>query len=412
MSVLITRDRAGIPTRVASGAAIVAAALPAASWGTEGRSGALIKSVAAIGITVTVAIAVTRLVPRPRLAWLGALIVAATALLVAVTPRGVITIVIGALAGAGIGLVTPVAPLTRASRDRLSMVSLAAGLAIGSVLLALAGATATLWWATLLAGAAAIVTMLDGHGRPATDPKPRRTLGIGIGTAASTLVLLSWVAANTPTVNWFGGTISHGPRSGREVAITFDDGPDDPYTLAVRDILDAHGVKATFFTVGKALDARPDITRALYADGQLLGDHSYHHDYWRWLDPRYLELARTQDAFQRQLGVCPAFFRPPHGQRTPFMSWLVHRDGMAMVTWDVSAADWSSTDGQRVAADVLARARPGSIILLHDGLDGTVHANRSVLLTALPLIIDGLRQRGLEPVRLDQLLGRPGYVPC
>jgi peptidoglycan/xylan/chitin deacetylase (PgdA/CDA1 family) len=82
------------------------------------------------------------------------------------------------------------------------------------------------------------------------------------------------------------------------------------------------------------------------------------------------------------------------------------------VTWDVSATDWSTTNGQQVAADVLQRARPGSIILLHDGLDGTVHANRSVLLTALPLIIDGLRRRGLEPVRLDQLLGRPGYVPC
>jgi peptidoglycan/xylan/chitin deacetylase (PgdA/CDA1 family) len=412
MPVLITRDRVAIPARVASGAAIAAAALPAASWGTEGPRGALITSVAAISISVTVAIGVARLVPRPRLAWLGALVVAACALLVAVTPRGVITIVIGALAGVGIGLVEPVAPLTRALRDRLSMLSLIAALAVGAVLLAGAGATAALWWATLLAATAAIVTTVDGHGRRRADPKPRRTLGVGIGAAAWTVVLLSWVAANTPTVNWFGGTISHGPRSGHEVAVTFDDGPDDPYTLAVRDILDAHRVKATFFTVGKALDARPDITRALYDDGQLLGDHSYHHDYWRWLDPRYRELARTQDAFQRQLGVCPAFFRPPHGQHTPFMSWLVHRDGMSMITWDVSAADWSSTDGPKVAADVLARARPGSIILLHDGLDGTVHANRSVLLTALPLIIDGLRQRGLEPVRLDQLLGRPGYVPC
>jgi peptidoglycan/xylan/chitin deacetylase (PgdA/CDA1 family) len=412
MSLLITRDRAGIPARVASGAAIVAAALPAASWGTEGRSGALITSVAAIGISVTVAIAIARLVPRPRLAWLGALVVAAAALLVAVTPRGVITIVIGALAGVGIGLIVPLVPLSRVLRDRLSLVALAVGLALGALLLAVGPATLALWWATVLAWSTAIVTVADGRARPASDAHPRRTLGVGIGAAAWTVVLLSWVAANTPTVNWFGGTISHGSRSGREVAITFDDGPDDPYTLAVRDILDAHGVKATFFTVGKALDARPDISRALYDDGQLLGDHSYHHDYWRWLDPRYLELARTQDAFKRQLGVCPAFFRPPHGQRTPFMSWLVDRDGMSMVTWDVSAADWTNTNGPQVAADVLARARPGSIILLHDGLDGTVHADRSVLLRALPLIIDGLRQRGLQPVRLDQLLGRPGYVPC
>ena len=226
------------------------------------------------------------------------------------------------------------------------------------------------------------------------------------------ILLMSWVAANTPTVNWFGGTISHGPRDGNQVAITFDDGPDDPFTLEIRDILDAHGVKATFFTVGKALDARPDITQALYDDGQLLGNHSYHHDYWRWLDPRYPELARTQHAFQRALGVCPGFFRPPHGQRTPFMSWLVDRRDMAMVTWDVSAADWSSHDGAQVAADILERTKPGSIILLHDGIDGTVHADRSVILTALPLILDGLRARGLQPVRLDQLLNKPGYVSC
>jgi peptidoglycan/xylan/chitin deacetylase (PgdA/CDA1 family) len=65
-----------------------------------------------------------------------------------------------------------------------------------------------------------------------------------------------------------------------------------------------------------------------------------------------------------------------------------------------------------VAADVLERAKPGSIILLHDGIDGTVHADRSVLLSALPLIIDGLKERGLQPVRLDELLDKPGYVEC
>ena len=64
-------------------------------------------------------------------------------------------------------------------------------------------------------------------------------------------------------------------------------------------------VKGTFFEVGKAIDAEPQITRALYADGQLLGNHSYHHDEWRWLDPRYPELERTQAAFARAIGTCP-----------------------------------------------------------------------------------------------------------
>ena len=92
----------------------------------------------------------------------------------------------------------------------------------------------------------------------------------------------------------------------------------------MRDILDAHGVKGTFFTVGKALDARPDITRALYDDGQLLGNHSYHHDYWRWLDPRYPELGRTQDAFERAPRRVPrASTGRPTASARRSCSWLV-----------------------------------------------------------------------------------------
>lgn len=222
--------------------------------------------------------------------------------------------------------------------------------------------------------------------------------------------LLAWVGANDPTVMWFGHVTTHGDRTGNRVAITFDDGPDDPFTLEVARILDQHGVKGTFFEVGKAIDAEPLISRTLLDDGHLLANHSYHHDYWRWLDPRYPELQRTQDAFNRQVGRCPAFFRPPHGQRTPFMLARVSHEGMHAVTWDVSASDWVESDGATVARNILAAVRPGSIILLHDGLDGNVHADRSVLLTALPLILDGLQQRDLHPVRLDELLGQPGYL--
>jgi chitin deacetylase len=193
------------------------------------------------------------------------------------------------------------------------------------------------------------------------------------------------------------------------VALTFDDGPNPGSTLTVARILDDSGVKGAFFTVGKALDARPDISRTLLADGHLLGDHSYHHDYTGWLDPGYPELRRTQAAFRRRLRVCPAFFRPPHGQHTPFMAHAVEARHMTMVTWDVSAGDWATSDAQLVARRVLTRVRNGSIIDLHDGLDGRVGVNRSVLVRALPLILDGLRRKGLEVVRLDRLLRLSGY---
>jgi peptidoglycan/xylan/chitin deacetylase (PgdA/CDA1 family) len=221
-----------------------------------------------------------------------------------------------------------------------------------------------------------------------------------------------WEGANSPTARWFGALVSHGPRGQDRVALTFDDGPNAGATLAIAGILDAHGLKGAFFTVGKALDARPDISRELLGRGHLLGNHSYRHDSTSWLDPRYGELARTQRAFARRLGTCPAFFRPPHGQHTPFMAAAIHRRGMTMIGWDDSAGDWATHDAAVVSRRILRKVRPGSIIDLHDGLDGDVTADRSVLVRALPMILDGLAQRQLRPVRLDELLGRRGYVPC
>jgi peptidoglycan/xylan/chitin deacetylase (PgdA/CDA1 family) len=237
------------------------------------------------------------------------------------------------------------------------------------------------------------------------------------GFAALALLLplgtSAYIGATTPRVTWFGSLVSHGPRSGNQVAITFDDGPDPPYTLEIAAILDQYGAKGTFFTVGKALDKRPDVSRALLADGQLLGNHSYSHDAVKWLDPRYPELQKTQDAFQRNLGVCPAFYRPPHGSHTPFMAHVVADHGMTMITWDDSAGDWATNDDKLVAKRILDHVHAGSIILLHDGSDGNIGAaDRSVILRALPVILEGLKQRGLHSVTLDKLLGKPGYVPC
>ena len=237
------------------------------------------------------------------------------------------------------------------------------------------------------------------------------------GLAAVALLLpfgtSAYIGATTPRATWFGSLVSHGPRSGNEVALTFDDGPDPPYTLEVASILDQHGVKGTFFEVGKAVVQRPDVSKALMDDGHLLGNHSYTHDAVHWLDPRYPELQQTQDAFQRDLGVCPAFYRPPHGSHTPFMAHVVADHGMTMITWDDSAGDWATNDDQLVAKRILDHVQPGSIILLHDGSDGNIGAaDRSVLLRALPTILAGLKARGLHPVTLDKLLGKPGYVPC
>jgi peptidoglycan/xylan/chitin deacetylase (PgdA/CDA1 family) len=220
-----------------------------------------------------------------------------------------------------------------------------------------------------------------------------------------------WVGSTAPTVTWFGSLHSHGPRNGNEVALTFDDGPNPPFSLEVADILQQYGAHGTFFEVGKAVVERPDISKELMARGEVLANHSYYHGAFSYLDPRYPELKQTQAAFRDHVGVCPALFRPPHGTHTPFMSHDVTSDGMTLVTWDVSAQDWIETDSQRLAENILKKVKPGSIILLHDGIDGNIGADRSVVLGALPLILQGLKERGLTPVTLDKLLNVPAYLP-
>ena len=357
----------------------------------------------ALVMAALVAAAVARLTGGRVLLAGGALLVGTAAWLLAQASYPVAAWLVAPVLGMAIGFTTP----ERGGRAPWHALWPACALAALLVALrAIAGRDAA-----MAAGAAAVAISAGAASGLARPVQLRRDAATGAVAALATIVIVAYIGATTPGVTWFGSLIHHGPRNGDEVAITFDDGPDPPYTLQIRDILDRYGVKATFFTVGKALDARPDVSKALLDDGMLLGNHSYLHDAVRWLDPRYPELQRTQDAFKRNLGVCPALYRPPHGSHTPFMAHVVGDHGMKMVTWDVSAGDWATSDGALVARRVLDKAKPGSIILLHDGIDGNIGADRSVILQALPLILDGLRARGLKPVTLDRLLGVPAYLP-
>ena len=389
------------------GFATAALALPAVPAVAADRSPtSLVLAALAVGLGAAAAGWVSRRLgpPRPLLAGLGGVFVVVAGWLLPQADVSFTTVLLGLGVGVGVGLGGGALDVLG---RRAAAIGAAAGIAVLAALVAVDGFHGTAW-AGLLGGVAiATVGVL-------VRPRSRRSVpgavrAAAIAAAVATVGVTFWVGANSPTVNWFGSQVAHGRRDGRDVAITFDDGPDDPYTLAIAQILDTRGAKGTFFIVGKALDRRPDIARALREDGHLLGNHSYHHDSWRWLDPRYPELERSQRAFRHNLGICPTFFRAPHGQHTPFLAHVVGDHGMTMVGWDVSAGDWKTDDARLVAERVLDDVEPGSIIVLHDGLDGSVTADRSVLVRAVPLILDGLARRDLKPVRLDALLGERGY---
>jgi peptidoglycan-N-acetylglucosamine deacetylase len=346
--------------------------------------------------------------PRNRtLAVVGGMVAVTTAWLLPQRDDVVAAVILVFLFTLGFGAV--VAPWPHASSRAGVIASIATVITLFALFLAVPQSVLL----TVVVIAVIAATAATVLGRSPTRSSTRgRAIAYGTVLAVTMLVFVGYIGAETPGSTWFGGGAVHGPTNSGEVALTFDDGPNFGASEKVMKILDAHHVKGTFFEVGKAIDAAPRITRALYADGQLLGNHSYDHDQWRWLDPRYPELQRTQDAFRRAIGTCPVLYRPPHGDRTPFLAHVVRDHDMHMVLWSASAGDWATNDAQLVARRILEQAKPGAILLLHDGLDGLPAANRTVIVDALPLILDGLRAKGLTPVRLDKLLGTAAYQHC
>ena len=204
--------------------------------------------------------------------------------------------------------------------------------------------------------------------------------------------------------------ITHVEAAPALVAITFDDGLNGETTRAAADTLERYGAPGTFFVVARTITEQPELAQRLRDRGHLLANHSYDHPRAKKTDLRYTQAARAQATFYDAFGECPAFFRPPWGVQTPFVNAAVKRAHMRTVLWDDEADDWEEKDPQRLAAHILDQVRPGSIILLHDGEDGRLGADRSTTVAALPAILEGLKGRGLTPVRLDELLGTPGYT--
>ncbi len=292
---------------------------------------------------------------------------------------------------------------------RLILVALllAVVLAAASGALALTGARP---WALWTGQGAALVVPSPS---PTDSPTPTET-AIPTATAPPTA---------TPFAGWPTGgidlgcgsanlrppsyVIRSGPAS-RGVALTFDDGPSPDWTATILDTLEQTHTPATFFVVGASARAYPDLIRREAADG-VIAMHTWDHPFMTKLslDARAWELAHTAQAIHADLGpnYCLPYWRPPFGDYNADVIAQMRAMRLTTITWDVDPRDWSSPGVQTIVDRVLAGAHPGAIILLHDG-----YFHRGETAHALPLIIQGLRDRGFVPVTLPQLLA--GQVPA
>ena len=213
-----------------------------------------------------------------------------------------------------------------------------------------------------------------------------------------------------PFIHWYRRPIRCADRDSRQIALTFDDGPNEPFTSEILDILREHNVKATFFVIGENVERFPETCQRIQKEGHVIGNHSYSHSRWLALKPQkgiIYELQLAQEAIHSVSGMKPVLFRPPYGFWTPWMLRTVHRLGLEAITWDNMTDDWESTkDAEDIAGAILKKVRPGGIIVLHDGRNGRLSYDRASLVEALPPILADLEQEGYQFVTVTEMLHR------
>jgi peptidoglycan-N-acetylglucosamine deacetylase len=209
-----------------------------------------------------------------------------------------------------------------------------------------------------------------------------------------------------PTSQLYGRSFVGLPRGSRQLALTYDDGPNDPQTLRLLDILAAHNAKATFFLLGKFVEQRPAIVRAIALAGHDIGNHTWSHPYLIWASPAEVrqQIERTTKAIQDACGVTPRLFRPPYGGRRPGTFALVRSYGMEPVMWRVSTYDWEADSPEFIMRKARKGIRGGDVILMHDGGHTRIGVIRSYTLSATDYLLSEYKPQGYDFVRVSDML--------
>jgi peptidoglycan/xylan/chitin deacetylase (PgdA/CDA1 family) len=221
------------------------------------------------------------------------------------------------------------------------------------------------------------------------------------GTIAVTAVAAGVLAAGAyayagmwPTSPIFGQCVV-AAKNPRQIALTFDDGPNDPDTYRLLDVLAKHGVRATFFMIGRFVRQRPEIARAVAAAGHLIGNHTMTHPLLLIRPPKIVrqELRDCNAALEDALGAPVRWFRPPHGGRRPDVLRAARELGLTPVLWNAMGYDWKPTTADAVEQNILRSFRRNirrgnaTNALLHDGGQAALGQNRRHTVVATERLI-------------------------
>jgi chitin deacetylase len=214
---------------------------------------------------------------------------------------------------------------------------------------------------------------------------------------------LPQVVGTVPIPARFQGQIFSGKllsRQDKVVALTFDDGPWEPTTPQVLEILKKNDIKATFFVIGKFVETFPGMLQDVVSDGHVIASHSWSHPYKVNGQAQILkEIDGTANIVKQVSGFEVNLFRPPGGKLKTGLADYAMKRGYALIRWTVvSGDDVRGTTPDKMIKNVLSQVKPGAVVLLHDG------GGKRPTVEALPKIIEGLRKMGYRFVTVPELL--------
>ncbi|ACL69401.1 LysM peptidoglycan-binding domain-containing protein [Halothermothrix orenii] len=200
-----------------------------------------------------------------------------------------------------------------------------------------------------------------------------------------------------------------GKTNGYNIALTFDDGPDNIYTPKILDILKKYNVRATFFLMGSRADRYPDIVKRMVREGHIVANHTWSHvNLNKTTSSRfYNEITNTSNTIKNHTSLTPALVRPPYGAVSTSVIKRLKNMGFKVIFWSVDSRDWNTQDVDKILINTLPNVRKDSIILFHSA-GGEGH-DLSATVRALPELINTLRMLDYRFVNLTQLLGIKAY---
>jgi peptidoglycan/xylan/chitin deacetylase (PgdA/CDA1 family) len=225
-------------------------------------------------------------------------------------------------------------------------------------------------------------------------------------TAAAAAASAAGYQSMAPTGQWFGRTFAGGRGETKQIALTFDDGPNDPHTLRLLDVLAKHSVRATFFMIGRYVQQRPDIARGVAEAGHVIGNHTLTHPLLisKSEAQTRAQLRDCHQALQDAVGEHSDLFRPPFGGRRPATLRIVRELGLQPVLWNVTGCDWNAPPAATIENRVVRQMRGGDVILLHDGGHRAMGADRAQTVIAADCLIRRYKDQGYEFMTIEEML--------